>query len=77
LFRINEEKFQSLSHEDLARLHEIQALAIIYANFYSAENLFRLNELFLGREANKQELKDLGDSIFEENPLSDLDLYFD
>ena len=77
LFRINEEKFKSISEKELSRLNETQALAIIFANFYSAQNLFQLNELFLGRESSEQELKELGDSIFEENPLSDLDLYFD
>ena len=77
LYRVDEKKFKSLSNEDVLLLNECEGIAIIFAHFFSVENIYVLNQLFLGRESDSSELKKLGDSIFEEKSLIDFDFDFD
>ncbi len=80
LSRVDEEKFKKLSDEELLHLNKVQGTALIFAHFFSGEMVYQLNKLFLASEpgrATEQELKELGDSIFAEEQLSDFELNFD
>tara|TARA_B100000700_G_scaffold331023_1_gene460828 strand:- start:4524 stop:5339 length:816 start_codon:yes stop_codon:yes gene_type:complete len=80
LSRVDEQKFKNLSDKDLLHLNKVHGAAIIFAHFFSGEMVYQLNKLFLADEpgrATEQELKELGDSIFAEEQLSDFELNFD
>lgn len=72
LYRIDEEKFKSLGESDIITLERVKALAIIYAHFYSANNIFNLLKKHRNKKVTESEMKRLGDIIFDENVLKEL-----
>ncbi|MDC1427932.1 SapC family protein [Rhodospirillaceae bacterium] len=68
--RVNEEKFRKLGDDDIVRLNKSYGLHIIFGHLFSSTNTGRLVATNRFRNKENENLRELGDSIFNDgNPL--------